>query len=158
MTDLIAHDHTPVDFTASAILAAKKLARTTFADLKSRVFTKDVPMAQLPHGALSLALARRGSGTLHYAITYTYRVVGMQRGVFAGLRVTRQIRTQSADLVLASTGLGLPSSPTTLPAAHGYDVGLQISTDHPVDRVMIEDPLPAGQIVRKSSAGAPRRR
>ena len=144
ITDLIAHDHTPVNFTATAILAAKKLASATFAGPKARVFTKDVPMAQLPHGAVSLALARRGSGRLHYAITYTYGVLGTQRGVLAGLRVTREIRTPSADLVLASMGLALPSSPTTLPAAHVYDVGLQISTDHPVDRVMIEDPLPAG--------------
>jgi uncharacterized protein YfaS (alpha-2-macroglobulin family) len=144
ITDLIAHDRTPVNFTATAILASKTLARATFVGPKTRVFTKDVPMAQLPHGTSSLALSRSGSGTLHYAVTYTYRILGPQRGVLAGLRVTREIRTPNADPVLASMGLAYPSSPTTLPPAHVYDVGLQIITDHPVDRVIIEDPLPAG--------------
>jgi len=144
ITDLIVRDRTPVNFTATVALGATTLARATFAGPKARIVTKDVPIVQLPRGTTTLALARTGSGTLHYAITYTYRVVGPQRGVLAGLRVTRAVRAPNADPVLASMGLALPSAPTTLPAAHVYDIGLQIITDHPVDRVMIEDPLPAG--------------
>jgi len=101
-------------------------------------------MADIPRGPSSLGLRKQGAGVLRYAVTYTYRLSGSQPGQYAGLRITRELHPANAATVLATMGLLMPSQAVTLPAGNVYDVGLQIITDHPVDRVIIDDPLPAG--------------
>jgi hypothetical protein len=103
-----------------------------------------VPSANLPRGKSTVTISRIGHGTLHYAVTYTYRVAGTAPGRLNGLRVTRDIHPANGTSVVATMGLTMPSAPVSLPAGAVYDIGLQIITDHPVDHVAIEDPIPAG--------------
>lgn len=92
----------------------------------------------------SLRLAKTGTGTLHYEMVYAYALTGAQPGVLSGLRITRTVRPANEDKALAQMGLTMPSAPVSLGASEVFDIGLEIITDHPVDKVMITDPLPAG--------------
>jgi hypothetical protein len=101
-------------------------------------------MAQLPRGRHDLRLNKSGQGTLHYLVAYRYRLKGNQPGRFNGLRMTREIRPANQEKVLRKIGLYAADEPLTVKAGQVFDIGLEIITDHPVDRVIITDPLPAG--------------
>jgi uncharacterized protein YfaS (alpha-2-macroglobulin family) len=101
-------------------------------------------MRALPTGRSDVGLTKNGTGTLHYAVTYTYRLAGAAPGRLNGLRVTRVVREANTTPILATLGLSMPTSSLTLAPAHVFDVELQIVSDHPVERVLITDPLPAG--------------
>jgi uncharacterized protein YfaS (alpha-2-macroglobulin family) len=131
-------------FTAAAALGGSSIASETFNGYARPLRNAHVPMASMPSGKSDLVLSMTGSGTLHYTIAYQYRPNAGQPGVLAGLRVIREVRAANQDQVLASIGLSVPAQPISLPAASVYDIGLQIITDHFVDHVVIEDPLPAG--------------
>ena len=90
-----------------------------------------------------MTLKKTGQGLLHYLVAYRYRLQGNQPGKLNGLRVTRTIRPANEDKVLYKTGLYAPD-PLTVPVGQVYDIGLEIITDHPVDHVVVTDPLPAG--------------
>jgi uncharacterized protein YfaS (alpha-2-macroglobulin family) len=143
LVDLAARER-PVDFTATATLAGKTIAREHFTGPRTPQRSATVPMRDLPTGHSDVALAKDGTGTLHYAVTYSYRLAGNAPGRLNGLRITRVVREANAAPVLATMGLTILASPLTLPAARVYDVELQIVSDHPVERVLITDPLPAG--------------
>ncbi len=143
LVDLAAREH-PASFTATATLAGKPVARETFTGARAAQRTATVPMRALPSGTSSVALTKTGTGTLHYAVTYTYRLAGNAPGRLNGLRVTRVVREANTTPVLATMGLLAPADPLSLSAAHVFDVELQIIADHPVERVFITDPLPAG--------------
>ena len=139
------------DFTATATLAGRTLARERFGGPRTPATGPRAPehrttvaMRDLPRGRNQLVLAKDGRGTLHYAVTYRYRIAGAAPGRLSGLRVTRIVRPANAAAVLATLGLALPASSLELAAAHVYDVELQLVSDHPVERVVITDPLPAG--------------
>ena len=140
----VAQRERPANFTATATLAGKTVAREAFSGGRAPQRSAHVAMRDLPGGRSELALAKDGAGTLHYAVTYTYRLGGAAPGRLAGLRVTRVVREANAAAVLATMGLAAPAASLALPAAHVYDVELQIVSDHPVERVVITDPLPAG--------------
>ena len=106
--------------------------------------TLDVAAAQLPRGPSRVTIALAAPSALHYAVTYRYRLAGPQRGQLAGLRVTRIVHPAAGASALATMGLALLAQPVTLPPAQVFDVELQVITDHPIDRVQITDPLPAG--------------
>ncbi len=106
--------------------------------------TRNVPPQSLNTGRNDVTLAKNGTGTLHYAVTYTYRLAGAAPGRLNGLRVTRVVRDANTTPVLATMGLTPPTSSLTLAPARVFDVELQIVSDHPVERVLITDPLPAG--------------
>ena len=143
LVDLAARER-PADFTATAAVGAKPLARERFSGARAPQRRAAVTMRDLAPGRSEVVLAKDGTGTLHYAVVYTYRLAGNAPGRLNGLRVTRVVRDANAAAVLATMGLTAPSAALTLPAAHVYDVELQIVSDHPVERVMITDPLPAG--------------
>jgi len=143
LVDLAAREQ-PANFTATASLAGRALLTQRFAGPRAAERSTTVPMRDLPAGRNDLGLAKDGSGTLHYAVTYRYRVDGPAPGRLNGLRITRVVRPANGTTVLATLGLSLPSAPLELAAAHVYDVELQIVSDHPVERVVIADPLPAG--------------
>ena len=140
----VAQREHPASFTATATLAGKSVARETFSGAAAPQRSTRIAMRDLPGGRSGLALAKNGSGTLHYAVTYTYRLSGAAPGRLAGLRVTRVIREANTTAVLGTMGLAAPGAALALPAAHVYDIELQIVSDHPVERVVITDPLPAG--------------
>ncbi|HLJ82739.1 MAG TPA: Ig-like domain-containing protein [Candidatus Eremiobacteraceae bacterium] len=138
-----AQDPAPA-FTAIAALGGANIASETFNGYVRPLRSAHVPMATIPAGKSELSLSVTGTGTLHYTVAYQYRPSEGQPGVLAGLRVLREVRAANQDQVLASIGLSVPAQPISLPAANVFDVGLQIITDHFVDHVVIEDPLPAG--------------
>ncbi|MEA2690339.1 MAG: alpha-2-macroglobulin [Candidatus Eremiobacteraeota bacterium] len=134
----------PANFTATATLAGKTLVRERFTGARSPQRTAKIPMRDLPAGRNEVAVTKDGTGTLHYAVTYNYRLAGNAPGRLNGLRITRIVRAANTTPVLATMGLAALTSSLTLPAAKVYDVELQIVSDHPVERVLITDPLPAG--------------
>jgi alpha-2-macroglobulin len=144
LVDVAAAAGPPPNLSATAAIAAATVARVAFTDHRAASHTTNVPAARLPRGASTVTLALADPGPLHYALTYRYRVAGAQRGQLNGLRITRIVHPAGAANALATMGLALVAQPVALPAAQVFDVELQVITDHPVDRVQITDPLPAG--------------
>jgi hypothetical protein len=135
---------TPPNFAATVQLAGKNLSSAKFEGYRNPSVEVKVPMAQLPRGRHDLRLNKSGQGTLHYLVAYRYRLKGNQPGRFNGLRMTREIRPANQEKVLRKIGLYAADEPLTVKAGQVFDIGLEIITDHPVDRVIITDPLPAG--------------
>jgi uncharacterized protein YfaS (alpha-2-macroglobulin family) len=134
----------PANFTATATLAGKTLAHEQFTGVHAAQRDKMTAMRNLPGGNNQLTLAKDGTGTLHYAVTYSYRLPGAAPGRLNGLRVTRVVREANTAPVLAMMGLLAPAASLTFAPARVLDIELQIISDHPVERVLITDPLPAG--------------
>jgi hypothetical protein len=101
-------------------------------------------MANLPPGESDLVLEKTGPGTLHYLAAYRYRIAGNPPGRFNGLRVTRELRPANQTDALYQMGLFPPTSALELNVGQVFEVSLEIITDHPVDHVLVSDPLPAG--------------
>ena len=101
-------------------------------------------MSELPKGKQNLVLEPSNQGLLNYWVAYRYRLEGNQPGRLNGLRINRTIRAVKEDKVLQTIDLNSPQQPLKVEPAQVFDIGLEIITDHPVDQVMITDPLPAG--------------
>ncbi|NEO33009.1 MAG: alpha-2-macroglobulin family protein [Symploca sp. SIO3C6] len=134
----------PPNFRATARLAGKNLGSERFNGYQKPSLELKVPMAKLPRGQHDLILNKSGQGTLHYLTAYRYRLAGNQPGRFNGLRVTREIRAANDDEVLRKVGLYAEDEPFTIGTGEVFDIGLEIITDHPVEQVVITDPLPGG--------------
>ena len=131
--------------TATATVGGATIATARFGTTaSSQSFT--VPAASL-HGS-ELAV-RSGGATVHYLVLYTYPVRADAPGELAAFRV---IRSLSDPSVATSTKITpplatmdfAPASPVSVAAGRVFDVGVRAIVDHPVDRLVIEDPLPAG--------------
>jgi hypothetical protein len=135
---------TPPNFVAKVQLAGKKLAEKRFEGYRDPSLQVNVPMSELPRGRHDLVLQKSGKGTLHYLAAYRYRLQGNQPGRFNGLRVAREIRRVGEEQVLQKIGLYSFDKPLSLQSGQVFDIGLEIIADHPVEHVVISDPLPAG--------------
>ncbi|WP_367142205.1 alpha-2-macroglobulin [Moorena sp. SIO1F2] len=135
---------TPPSFAATVELAGKKLGSAQFQGYQKPSQSIQVTMDKLPRGRHDLIVKKSGSGTLHYLTSYRYRLQGNQPGRFNGLRVNKTIRPANQEKVLRKIGLYALKDPLTVPAGQVFDIGVEVITDHPVDHVVIEDPLPAG--------------
>jgi alpha-2-macroglobulin len=135
---------TPPNFATTVQLAGKNLGSAKFEGYQKPSIELKVPMAQLPRGRHDLNLNKSGQGTLHYLVAYRYRLQGNQPGRFNGLRVTREIRPANQQKVIKKIGLYASDEPLLLNPAQVFDISLEIISDHPVDHVVITDPLPAG--------------
>jgi hypothetical protein len=135
---------TPPNFVATVQLAGKKLGENRFQGYKNPSLELNLPMNQLPRGRHDLTLQKSGNGSLHYLVAYNYRLQGNQPGRFNGLRITREISQVNEEKVLQKTGLYALDKPLTLATGQVFDIGLEIISDRPVDRIVIKDPLPAG--------------
>ena len=135
---------TPPSFTATATLADEQLASAQFEGYQNPSLSLQVPMAELPRGQQNLVLQKTGQGTLHYLAAYRYRPQGNLAGRLNGLRVTREIRPVNQADVLQRMGLRPVDDAVTLAAGQVFDIGLEIIADHPIDHLVITDPLPAG--------------
>jgi uncharacterized protein YfaS (alpha-2-macroglobulin family) len=144
LVDIAAAAGPPANFNATAAIGPATVATAVFANHRAAAQTANVPAAHLPRGASTIALALASPGPLHYAVTYRYRLAGAQRGQLSGLRITRVVHPAGAASTLATMGLAALAEPVALGAARVFDIELQIITDHPIDRVQITDPLPAG--------------
>ena len=146
-TALVAYsqlESTPPNFMATVKLANQKLGETSFNGYQNPSLQINIPMNQLPQGKSDLWLQKSGRGKLHYLVAYKYRLQGNQPGRFNGLRVTREISKVNEEKTIQKTGMYAFDKPLTLQPGQVFDIGLEVITDHPVDHVVIKDPLPAG--------------
>ena len=134
----------PPNFKATVELGNKQLAAQQFQGYQQPSLELSVPMAELPEGKSDLVLGKTGAGVMHYLSAYRYRLQGNPPGQLQGLRVTRTIRPANETQVLQQMGLNSLPNPVSLTVGQVFDVGLEIITDHPVNHVVITDPLPAG--------------
>ena len=92
------------------------------------------------------AVVVKTNGTVHYTLLYTYPVPADAPGELAAFRVIRLLNdpgATSAASPLATIDLE-PVPHLDVAAAQVFDVGVRAIVDHPVDRFVIDDPLPAG--------------
>ncbi len=87
---------------------------------------------------------RASGGTVHYVVLYTYPVPNDAPGQLAAFRVVRSVTAPGAAASPLATMDLAPLQPVTLAAGKVFDVGVRVIVDHPVDRLVIDDPLPAG--------------
>ena len=144
LVDVAAAAGPPANINATATLGSSTIAAVAFSGHRAGSQTTNIPAAQLPRGTHPVTLALAQPGALHYALTYRYRLAGPQRGQLNGLRITRVVHPAGAAKALAAMGLASLAQPLALHAAQVFDIELQVITDHPIDRVQITDPLPAG--------------
>ncbi len=139
-------DARPPDFVVTATLPANppRTERRTFRGYAVTSVTDTVPMNDLARGAGRVTFEKTGRGTLHYVVGLRYRVPDESPGIYQGLRIDRIVRAPGDPTIVATFGLPLPSAPTSLAAARVFDVEDRIVTDHPVENVLVTDPLPAG--------------
>lgn len=126
---------------ATVTLDGRTIASAEFATADAPM--KTVTLPKLAAGSHTVDVRARGAGTLHYALDYRYSLGTGAPGRIAGLRVVREIRAANQPNVLARVDLAAAKPLQFAPGAV-YDVELEVMTDHPVDRVRIVDPLPAG--------------
>ena len=135
---------TPPNFSASAKLQDKTLLSGQFQGYQKPSLETSVPTAQLPRGQSQLQLQKSGQGTLHYLAAYRYRLQGNPPGRFNGLRVTRSIHPANQKDTLTTMGLATITQPFKVKPGQVFDIELEVITDHPIDHLVINDPLPAG--------------
>jgi alpha-2-macroglobulin len=139
--------------TATASVGDQTIGTATFGSTaSSRTFT--VAASSLPANmplrvALRQAQGDTKIGAVHYIVLYTYPVPPDAPGELAALRVMRIL----SDPGVATSGKIAPplatmdiaaASPVSVVAGRVFDVGVRTIVDHPVDRLIIDDPLPAG--------------
>ena len=129
------------NFTAQLTLDGRPYASARF---NGYAAAKTFTLAALSKGSHALALTKSGSGTLHYVVSYTYRLDATAPGRMNGLRVIRTVHPANEQTVLATVDLAAQTQTLAFPAGNVYDIGVEVAVDHPVDRVVITDPLPAG--------------
>ncbi|MBD2603457.1 alpha-2-macroglobulin family protein [Scytonema hofmannii FACHB-248] len=135
---------TPPNFAATVKLAGKKIGESRFQGYRNSSLQLNVAIANLPRGRHDLSLQKSGSGKLHYLLAYRYRLQGNQPGRFNGLRISREISRVGDEKVLQKIGLYAKDKPLTIETGQVFDIGLEVIADHPVEHVVINDPLPAG--------------
>ena len=135
---------TPPNFEAKVKLVRQEIGKARFEGYNKPNLDLQVPMSELPRGKHKLILQKSGQGNLHYLTAYRYRLKGNQPGRLNGLRVTRYLRGANQDKVLRKLSIYASDEPLKVPAGQVFDIGLEIIADHPVNHVVITDPLPAG--------------
>jgi uncharacterized protein YfaS (alpha-2-macroglobulin family) len=137
-------DVKPMAGTATARVGNTTIGTVRFDNTaSSQTFTLNA--ASLSGNAVSVD----GSGVF-YTVLYTYPVPVDAPGQLAAFRVVRTLNDSSI------IGAATPAAPiatfdlkplgadVSVDAAHVFDVGVRTIVDHPVDGLVIEDPLPAG--------------
>jgi uncharacterized protein YfaS (alpha-2-macroglobulin family) len=135
---------TPPNFKTTVHLNDKLLRNVQFKGYRPSTDNLKIPQQNLPQGNSNLILKKSGEGSLHYLTAYSYRLPGNQPGRLSGLRVTRYIHPVNQTNILAKMGLSRPDQPVNLPIGQVYDIELEMITDHPINHLLINDPLPAG--------------
>jgi uncharacterized protein YfaS (alpha-2-macroglobulin family) len=99
-----------------------------------------LPASSVKGGALDVAAQ---GGTMHYLVLYSYPIPANAPGELAAFRVIRSIQPPGSANALATMDLAA-AAPFDVAAGKVFDIGVRVIVDHPVDRLLIEDPLPAG--------------
>ena len=145
LVDYGALESAPPAFSATAVLGTRTIGSAQFSGYSDPLRSFDAPMRTLTPGTKPvLALKKSGTGTLHYFVSYSYSLSGPQSGAIQGLRVIRYIRDAGQTPVIGISGLAAPTAPLQLGAGRVFDIEVEVIVDHPVDNVVITDPLPAG--------------
>jgi uncharacterized protein YfaS (alpha-2-macroglobulin family) len=133
------------NFAATAILPATppKVLSTGFHGFAKTVANVSLPMDEVARGPQIVKLEKKGTGTLHYLVDLTYRAPATSPGIYQGIRIDRIVRAPGAPAPLFAFGLA-PQTAESVSAAHVFDIEDRIIIDHPVDSVVLTDPLPAG--------------
>ena len=130
-----------VPFTATVSAGGSTLGSVSFGNTASSK-TIDVPASSV-HGS-AVDVRASGGGTVRYVVLYTYNVPNNAPGQLAGLRVTRTVEPAGQLTPIATMDLAAITDPIAVSAGNVFDIGVRVVVDHPVDGVMIEDPIPAG--------------
>jgi uncharacterized protein YfaS (alpha-2-macroglobulin family) len=126
--------------TATVTIGGAKVAGATFGATAS---SQSVTLAASSlHG--NAAIVHAAGGTVHYVLLYTYALPSDAPGELAAFRVIRQVTTPGPGAAPLATMDLAPVAPLELTAGRVFDVGVRVVVDHPVDRLVIEDALPAG--------------
>lgn len=133
----------PEKLNVTVKLDGKKVESFEFNNYKNPRRLITIGTEQLPRQKAELTLEKSGQGTLYYWVNYSYRLEGNQPGRINGLRVLREIRSLNDNKVLAKQGMN-PQDLVKLSPGQIFDIQLEIIADHPVNHVMINEPLPAG--------------
>jgi uncharacterized protein YfaS (alpha-2-macroglobulin family) len=146
LTLYAAQIETPPNFTAVATLPASppKVVTTAFSGYAKTISVATLPLDEVTRGPNFVRLAVQGSGTLHYVVALRYQVPDSAPGVYQGIRVDRIVRAAGSKDTLVSFGLALPATATSVAAGQVFDVEDRVVTDHPIDNVLVTDPIPAG--------------
>ncbi len=131
--------------TATASVGDRTIGSARFGSTASSQ-TFSVAASQLHGNAIRIHSA---GGTAHYLVLYTYPVAPNAAGELAAFRVVRTLSDLSAATAATSPApLATMDLATALPvsvaAGRVFDVGIRTIVDHPIDRLVIDDPLPAG--------------
>ncbi|WP_308255455.1 hypothetical protein [Geminocystis sp. GBBB08] len=132
------------NFKATVKLNNQFLENINFKGYKLSNYDLKIPPQNLLKGKNELILTKSGDGILHYLTTYKYFLPGNQSGRLNGLRVTRYIRPVNQQNIIEKIGLYASDKTVTIPVGNIFDLELEIITDHPINHLMINDPLPAG--------------
>ncbi|HEY2475255.1 MAG TPA: Ig-like domain-containing protein [Candidatus Cybelea sp.] len=134
--------------TASATANGREIARAQFGTTaSSQMFTVDAASLK---GASSVVVTSSPGGRVHYALLYTYPVAPDAPGELSAFRVVRTINDPTVAGAattappLGTMDLAMPAQPLSVAPGRVFDVGVRTIVDHPVDRLVIDDPLPAG--------------
>ncbi|HTA38516.1 MAG TPA: hypothetical protein VK760_05550, partial [Candidatus Acidoferrales bacterium] len=125
---------------AGVAVGGKTVASAQFGSTASSQ-TFNLPVSSLSGNA---AVITSNGGTVHYTVLYTYNVPADAPGELSAFRVVRTV-TEPGPTSSPLATMDLPAvTPVTVGAAKVFDIGVRVIVDHPVDRLVIEDPLPAG--------------
>ncbi len=129
---------------ATASVGGVTLGTASFGSTaSSQTFT--APASSLNGNAV---VVRTRGGTVHYVLLYTYPVPPGAPGELAAFRVVRTLADPSAAGSKTAGSLATmdlaATQPVDVSAGRVFDVGVRVIVDHPVDRLVIDDPLPAG--------------
>ncbi|MDQ2872408.1 MAG: Ig-like domain-containing protein [Candidatus Eremiobacteraeota bacterium] len=142
LTALALHEPQRSGFNVTALAGSTILGTIRTSDDAAHPATLTLAAARI-RGASHVILRKDRPGTLHYILDYSYHLPADAPGRIAGLRVEREIRRANDASVLDTIGLAAPA-PLTFASGQVLDVAISIITDHPVDKVLLSDPLPAG--------------
>ncbi|MCM1983510.1 alpha-2-macroglobulin family protein [Lyngbya confervoides] len=134
----------PPSFKALARLDGQPLLTHQFEGYRNPLQLKSVSLDQITPGPHRLELSKSGVGQLHYLAALRYRLQGKLAGQMNGLRILRTLRPANQDQILSTMDLRPTEDPLSVSVGQVFDIGLEIITDHPVDHLLVTDPLPAG--------------
>ncbi|MEO6913561.1 MAG: alpha-2-macroglobulin family protein, partial [Candidatus Baltobacteraceae bacterium] len=130
------------DFSATAAIAGATVATVSFG--RATAVSKTFNLSAETLRGSAIELRKQGAGSLHYVAAYNYQLAGAQPGIFAGLRVIREIRAAGQTDPLATLDFARLTAPLAITSGRVFEITVRCIADHPIDNVIITDPLPAG--------------
>jgi uncharacterized protein YfaS (alpha-2-macroglobulin family) len=136
----------PATFEADTAVGSLRHQSSFTNALRVDTFSFGIGPSAVPAGKTSVILAKKGDGgTLHYAVALRYQAPDVAPGVYSGIRIDRRLHPVNDPSVIASFGIAsVAPDATHVTVDRVFEIEDRITTDHPLDHVVIEDPLPAG--------------